>query len=228
VPLPSGSVEGDWVVGAAVAPQWSAVFTFPGTELLNSGNIATMHYGAFKKQLSSTDISNNYLAVSVSISHQITVILVGYTDAAGFGSPGTVFDRDGVTSIAYTDAFDIADNDDNDVLCFSLIKHSSGSQAFVSTSPSITSLGAALKQGTSMPSAHCAVFVDDPQDVRTTWAASSVNGVGFQIPVLASPPPLPDSPEIMGVWNGTSLDEVELMGLWTGTELEDVEVFYIT
>lgn len=229
IPLPSGSLEDEWVICAATAPQWSAVFTFPGTELLNAGNTATMHYGLFKKQLTATDITNGYLAVGVSISHHVCAIMVGYTDAAGFGDPGTVWDKGGITSIAYTDAELIDDNGTDDVLCFSLIKHSGGSQSFVSTSPSITSLGAgAIKTGSSVPSAHGAVFTGTPQTVRTTWATSSANGVGFQVPVLATPPPLPDAPEIMGIWNGTSLDPVELMGVWNGTALEDVEVLAIT
>ena len=229
VPLPAGSLEDDWVICAATAPQWSAVFTFPGTELLNAGNTATMHYGLFKKQLTATDITNDYLSIGVSISHHICAIVVGYVDAAGFGTPGTVWDKGGITSIAYTDAELIADNDTDDVLCFSLIKHSGGSQSFVSTAPSITSLGpGAIKTGASTPAAHAAVFVDAPQTVRTTWSTSSANGVGFQVPVLSTPPPPPTAPEIMGVWNGTSLDPVEIMGLWNGSALEDVEVLAIT
>lgn len=225
--LPTGSQIDDKVIVGASNPSWSTTFTFPGTTLLNAGNTQTMHYGLFKKTLTSTDISQGYLTVGLSTSQHMAAVCVGYSSAGDFGTPGTVWDRN-TDYVAYTIAPQVGNNQSFDVLVFSLIKHSATALTYVGSSPSITSLGLAIiPQGPGVPSAHCGVYIGTPVDVTDTWSYASSNGVGFQIAVLdvAEPPVQEPVPEILGVWTGSSVDPVELIGAWNGSTVDSVELF---
>lgn len=189
VPLPTGSQANDLVLIAATAPSWSTTFTFPGTEILDAGiTSGTMHYAAAKKRLTSEDITAGYLTVGLSTSQQMTAVCVGYSSAGDFGTPGTVWEKDGVTSVAATTSPAIASNGSNDVLVFSLIKHSGTFQALTSVSPTTTELAVVLQQGPGVPTMYAGVFTGTPADRIVTWSVTSSNGVGFQIPVLDIPP----------------------------------------
>jgi hypothetical protein len=188
VPLPTGSVAGDLVLVVASNPLFATTFTMPGTQILNVGN-NSMHYGVSKKVLVTGDITAGYLTVGTGASSLITAHIVGYSVAGDF-SVGTVWSK-GAVSLAYTTALAVADNGTDDILVFSLIKHSSASsQSYTSTSPSVTSLGTAILQGTGgVPSQQAGVYTGTPADRTNTWSVASTNGVGFQVAVLPVPIP---------------------------------------
>lgn len=188
IALPSGSQVDDLVFVAAANPTWSASFTFPGTSLLNAGvTSGTLHYGAFKKRLTSADITQGSLTVGISTSQHMAAVCVGYSSAFDFGDLSTVWQKDGVNSIPYTIAPAVATVDPAEVLVLSLIKHSGATQAISSVTPSGTVLGTALMQGSGLPTAFAGVYSGTPADRTVTWTVSSSNGVGFQVPVLDTP-----------------------------------------
>lgn len=186
VPLPTGSQIGDLVILAASNPSFSAAFTLPGSSMLNAGS-NTMRYGVSKKRLIAADITQGSLTVGISTSQEMTAVCVGYSSAGDFGTPGTVWEKGGV-SLASTTSPLVGNNSPNDVLAFSLIKHSGTSQSRTGTTPSITSLATSIRNGPGVPSAAVGVYTGTPSDIVTTWSVASSNGVGFQIAVLDTPP----------------------------------------
>lgn len=215
IPLPSGSVAGDFVVVAAVNSSWSANFTFPGTTLLNSGVAdGTMHYGLFTKTLTSGDITAGSLTVDMSLSQHLSAVIVGYS-VAGTVEVSTVWDKNNV-SLAYTDAPVTAANSTNDILVFSLIKHSSTSQAYSSTSPSVTNLQTAIIQG--QVSAFGGVYTGTPAQRRNTWGVASANGVGFQVAVKESAGPSDPSTVDWDEGDPVALDDATISGTVNRTD----------
>ena len=231
VPLPSGSAAGDWVIVGASNGTFGASFTMPGTELLDEGS-NTMRFAISTKQLTSTDITNNYLNIAISSSQQCTAVIVGYSSAGGFATPGTIWKKgvEGGTfsNLAYTIAEDVT-SFGVDILCFSLIKHSGGAQSFSSISSPATTLATALKTGTSMPSAHVGVYTGTPTDITSTWSVASTNGIGVQVAVLDVAPD-----DLFGIYTGSGfapIDTVlsildvpaEALGIWNGSSIDGIE-----
>lgn len=230
VPLPAGSAVGDWVIMGASTQAFSAVITLPGISLYAEGS--NSQYAAIsKKQLTSTDVVNGFLTASLTSNQQLAAVLVGYAESLGFGTPGGIWRKGpmGGTFVSRVDTEALAlasANPDGDILCFSLIKHSGGSQAFVSIDSPATSLIAAVKTGGGMPSAHVGVYSGPPEDITTTWSYASTNGVGIQIPVLSvsTDPEIPEGPELMGEWVGSGYNGLVLLGRWNGAGYDPLEV----
>lgn len=223
VPLPMGSQVGDWAILGACNQAWGAVFTLPGTVILEAGN-NTMRYGLCAKQLDSSDITAGALTVGLDAgsAQQVAAVCVVYSEAAGFGSVGTVWNK-GATSLPYTVAPMVTSDGSQDILVFSLIKHSSGSQAYSSTAPTTTSLQEAVKTGSGVPSAFVGVYTGAAAERTNTWAASSSNGVGFQIAVTPTSASPSAGVEIIGAWNGSAVQPAELMGVWDGASIDSAE-----
>ena len=181
VPLPAGSAVGDWVILAASNQSFGAIFTLPGTVLLNAGYSA-MRYGLCVKQLDSTDISAGTLLLSVPSAQQVAAVCVGYYGVEGFNRPGTVWAKP--SPMDYTNAPAVASDGTQDILVFSLTKQSATPPVFNGNTPSTTTLQTALKSGSGMPSAHVSVYTGSSADRTSSWDTSSSNGVGFQVSVL--------------------------------------------
>jgi hypothetical protein len=97
--------------------------------------------------------------------------------------------KDGNTTTLITSAPALtASNGTNDILVFSLIKHSGSFQSYVNTTPTTTDLATAVQQGPSVPSANVGVYTGTPADRTSNWSFAFGNGVGFQLPILDVPP----------------------------------------
>lgn len=186
VPLPSGSVAGDWVVLAVSAINTAFTLTLPGTSMFASTVSNTMTYAASKKQLTSTDITNGYLTFTTSSAQNVTAVIVGYSESDGFATPGTVTAKPGSQATTSAVATGVTSDGTQDILVFSLLKHSGNPQTFTGNSPATTTLQTVIQNGSGVPSAHVGVYTGSAATRTSTWGVSSANGVGFQIAVTPS------------------------------------------
>lgn len=226
VPIPVGAQADDWAIIGVCNQAWGAAFTLPGTVLLEAGN-NTMRYGLCVKQLNVSDVAAGFLSVESSSAQQVAAVCVAYSEAIGVESVGDVWNK-GAVSLPYTMAPAVVSDGSQDILVFSLIKHSSGSQAYSSSAPATTPLASAIKNGSGIPSAFVGVYSGIAQDRTNTWAAASTNGVGFQVAVAPSSTTPGTGVEVVGVWSGSAVQPVELLGSWNGTSVDGVESIDLT
>lgn len=211
IPLPSGSVAGDWVIVGAANNDNTRSMSISGATSLYGAGTGSMYAYIGKKQLTSTDITNGYLTISGGSSFTIAAGIVGYSASGGFGTLGTVTAKPG--SQATTSALGVSSDGSQDVLVFSLTKHSGNPQTFTSDSPSTTTLVNAILSGGGVPAIHIGVFTSSSTNVTSTWGVASTNGVGAQVAVTQSTPTNPT----VSVWNGTSEITGCTVSVWNGT-----------
>lgn len=225
VPLPAGCAAGDWVIVAALVLASNYTVLLPGDVVVPSRGSNSMAHAASKKVLTALDISNGYLRLTHSqASTPLAAVIVAYSESAGFAAAGT--DTTKTATGDSTVAAATPSDGTQDILVFSLIKHSGSSQVFLEDTPSTMLVAQNIQQGSGMPAIHVGVYKGTAAQRVSRWSIGSSNGVGFQVAVVPSPGTPPDpEPEpgpTVSWWDGTTEQNNATLHYWDGSAERDV------
>ncbi len=215
VSLPNGSQENDWVlISIQNGDSGSTVTIDSGVTVLYSGVMGTAKIAYGKKQLTSTDIANGSLSVTLSgTTNSSRVFIVGFYDCLGFDAPGTMTFRSGISNTITALATTATSAQRVVVLRFEKSTNNPGPAA---VSPPLTTLAQWYSNAAAAQSYYVGWY-QGPGVTRTfTDSVSSGNGMGVQIAITE---PVTVAPTYkISVWDGTTEITNATASLWDGTD----------
>lgn len=196
LPLPTGSLVGDWIITAVENGDQTKSITMPGTQIYNATvgtSIAAISY----QQLTLTEITNGYVTVGQSASAFLSGVVAGWSVAAGFDALGTVTTR--ASSITTLTALGTTSDGTQDIIVIGGEKSTSNTGGVTGVSPSTTQIGMALQSGSARPSMYMGIYNGSSATRTITESVASANGFGVQIGVT----PVSSGPSDVATLSGT-------------------------
>lgn len=211
VPLPLGTVAGDWAILAITSAGTGEVWTWGDgwTELLQD-TFGTAKAGIAVRLITNADVTAGAVTYSQAAVGSTQYALTVYSDAAGFGALGTVTKRPASSTQITALSVPIPAGDLAVVI---RLEKSTNNPGPTVVSPATTMRAESYSNASAAPS----IWVGDTTaagDRTFTDPVSSGNGLGVQVPITGS---TPSGEPTVSVWDGAAEVTGCTMTVWDGT-----------